>query len=121
MRSSLNPFSRLRRSVGTIATTLLLFFGVAQAVAAWHVTRGADQDRTTVSAADLPTPPAGGHVDDGCALCSTAVQPTFPVVLTLVAVESAPRLLLPRDGFLLSSSSHIELGASGPRAPPVVS
>ncbi len=120
MRYCLNPLARLRRYVGPVAATLLLFFGVAQAVAAWHITRGADQDRISVAAADLPTPPVGGHVDDGCALCSTPVQPTFPAVLILVARESTPRQVLPRDGFLLSSS-HIELGASGPRAPPAVS
>lgn len=120
MRSCLNPFARLRRSLGPVAATLLLFFGVAQVVAAWHVARGADQDRVSVAAADQSAPSNGGHVDDGCALCSTPVQPTFAAVLIAIVVETAPRRMVPLEPTLLPASP-IVLGASGPRAPPAVS
>lgn len=120
MRSWLNPVARLRRFTSPVAAALLLFFGTALAVSAWHLTRGVDQERMSVAAADLPTPPVGGHLDDGCALCSTPVQPTFAAVLILLAHDAAPRGAVPLEETLLPTPPVL-LGASGPRAPPAAS
>jgi len=120
MRFCLNPVARLRQFTSSVAAALLLFFGTGLAVSAWHLARGVDQERMSVAAADLPTAPVGGHLDDGCALCSTPVQPTFAVVLLPLAHEAASSRVVPLEETHLPTSP-ILLGASGPRAPPAVS